>query len=123
MIGKFHATTSSWMMFLIVLIQIFALLATINVVYMSQSLICFAPQVSSALSILSYRRERIRIRKCLKLLRFYEIVLHRKPFCFTFGTFGRMSKRAFISFVLFYVVELFTIATHFIKQTDKIILH
>ena len=116
LIGKYDLTTYAWMILFIILVQVLGILAAINAIYLSESLICFVPQVSSSLSILSKRRARIGISKSYRFLRFYEIILNRKPFRFNFGPFGRMSKRSFLSFILLYIAELITAASSFIKN-------
>lgn len=122
-IGRYDASTYSWILLYVVLIQVIGLMAAMTVIHLSDSLTCFAPQVSSSLSILSKRRARLGISRYFKLLNFYEIVLHRKPFRFKFGPFGRMSRKSFFSFILFYFAELITIASYFTKKKDSIILH
>ena len=122
-IGKYDSSTYYWIVFFVVFVQAIGLMAAMAVIYLSDSLTCFAFQISSSLSILSERRAHIGISRYFKLLQFYEIVLHRKPFRFKFGPFGRMSKKSFFSFILFYFAELITIASHFIKKKKSLILH
>ena len=122
-IGKYDTSTYPWILCFIVLIQAIGFMAVMTVISLSDSLTCFTPHLSSSLSILSKRRARIGISKYFKLLQFYEIVLHRKPFRFKFGPFGRMSKKSFFSFILVYAAELLTIALHFIKKNETLILH
>ena len=116
LIGKYDLATLIWVMLYVVLVEGIAIIATLNTIQISESLVCFAHPVGSALSILSGRKARISISKHYKLLRIYEIVHNKKPFRFHFGSFGRLSKRSLVSFLCIYVAELLTITSKFIKK-------
>ena len=116
LVGKYDLPTLVFLLSYVCLFQLIAVIGTLNIIQMSESLVCFAPQVGSALSILSGRKARIPISKCFKFLIFYEIVHNNKPFRFKFGSLGKLSKKTFVSFLFVYIAELLTLTSKFIRK-------
>ena len=116
LIGKYDLQTFAWTVSFVLLVLGIAVIAAWNTIQISESLVCFAPQVGSAIPILSGRKAPIPILKCYKFLTFYETVHNRKPFRFNFGSLGRLSKRSFVSFIFLYIAELLTLTSKFLKK-------